>query len=346
MRRVSTVKQFLLGSIFMLSNIYWVYGQDINFSQFYELPLLRNPALAGIYKGDIKTTTAFRNQWENIVPYQTQAIAVETKFPITPTSDDYISIGMQMTNDVAGDGRLGKTQLLPVFAFHKIISYSRNTYLTAGFIGGGASQRFDPTRLRFDDQFINGAYSSTNPTAQSFTNTSINYWDGALGLSLSSDFGNNRYYIGGAYFHFNKPKVAFTALNDIRLNPKFVLNAGLSIATSEVDFVTFYGDFFAQGGNRMTQAGAIFKHTMMEGMEDQTLALSLGGFYRWNDAFIPLVKLDYYNLALGLTYDININRLRSASQFRGGYELTLSYKSFLNIRKSSLDKIKCLINFY
>ena len=40
--------------------------QDINFSQFYELPLLRNPALAGIFNGNVRFTGAYRNQWESV----------------------------------------------------------------------------------------------------------------------------------------------------------------------------------------------------------------------------------------------------------------------------------------
>ena len=56
-------------------------AQDINFSQFYELPLLRNPALAGTYRGDVRITTAFRNQWNSVtVPYQTEALGAELKF--------------------------------------------------------------------------------------------------------------------------------------------------------------------------------------------------------------------------------------------------------------------------
>ncbi|RYE18143.1 MAG: type IX secretion system membrane protein PorP/SprF, partial [Sphingobacteriales bacterium] len=48
------------------------FGQDINFSQFYEIPLLRNPALAGLYSGDFRATAAFRSQWGSVsTPFQT-----------------------------------------------------------------------------------------------------------------------------------------------------------------------------------------------------------------------------------------------------------------------------------
>jgi type IX secretion system PorP/SprF family membrane protein len=323
-------------------------AQDINFSQFYELPLLRNPALAGIYRGDVRFTSAFRNQWQSVpVRYQTTAAGFEIKFTPTRQTDDYVSLGIQLTNDVAGDGRLGKTQVLPVLAYHKLISNQRNMYLTAGFIGGGVSQRVDPTKLRFDDQFVDGAYSSTNPTGQSFTNTNITYLDASVGLALSSDFGyNNKFFIGAAYFHFNEPKVAFSALNDIRLNKKYVLNAGLSIASSDHSTVVFYGDFFAQGGSAQLQGGMVYKHLLVEYEEDMSLSLSSGAFYRWADAFVPVVKLDYNRWAMGLSYDINISKLTRASQARGGVELTLSYRSFLNIRNSTLEKFRCPIPFW
>ena len=197
-----------------------IHAQDINFSQFYELPLLRNPALAGIYKGDIRATAALRSQWASVtVPYVSQALGTEMKFSASQNSDNYWSLGLQMTNDVAGDSKLGKTQFLPLIAFHKSMSSEKDMYLSLGFMGGVVQQRFDPSKLKFDDQFVNGAYSSSNPTQQTFSNTEFTYGDGSLGLSFSSTFGNDiNYYLGAAYFHFNRPKVAFNKQNDIILN--------------------------------------------------------------------------------------------------------------------------------
>ena len=84
-------------------------AQDINFSQFYELPLLRNPALAGTYRGDVRVTTAFRNQWNSVtVPYKTEALGTELKFGVSQNSNDYLSLGLQITNDIAGDSKTGQ----------------------------------------------------------------------------------------------------------------------------------------------------------------------------------------------------------------------------------------------
>ena len=323
------------------------YAQDLNFSQFYEMPLLRNPALSGIYKGDVRATSAFRSQWSSVtVPFQSSALGFETKFGISEFSDDYLTIGVQMTNDVAGDSRLGRTQVLPVVAFHKILNNTNSGYLTLGFMAGPVQQRFDPSRLRFDDQFVNGAYSALNPTRQTFNNTSVTYLDPSVGLSFSNILGyDTRFYVGAGYFHFLKPRVAFSSLNDIRLNPKFVLNAGCNMPVGEFDRLIFYIDIFAQGGNHQAQGGVLLKHDILESDEETSLGLSAGCFYRWNDAVMPVIKLDYYQLAIGLSYDINTSKLRTASTLRGGLEVTLSYKSYLNIRNSSLNKLRCVVPF-
>jgi type IX secretion system PorP/SprF family membrane protein len=322
-------------------------AQDINFSQFYELPLLRNPALAGMFKGDVRATSAFRSQWGSVtVPYVSQALGAEMRLGVSERSDNYISLGLQMTNDASGTSKLGKTQLLPMLAYHKSLSVERDMYLTLGVMGGPVQQRFDPSNLKFDDQYVNGAYSPTNPTQQTFSNSEVTYVDASVGLAFSSTMGSDtKYYLGAAYYHFTQPKVAFNRLQDVRLNQKVVINAGLSAPVTEYDKFILYADYFTQGGNHQTQGGFMFQHDLLQTEEDVSLSLSAGAFLRWNDAVVPLVKLDYYKLGIGLSYDVNISKLRSTSNMRGGFELTLSYKSFLNMNNSSASKMRCPVNF-
>jgi type IX secretion system PorP/SprF family membrane protein len=257
-----------------------------------------------------------------------------------------MALGLQMTNDLAGDSKLGKTELLPVLNFYKSLSGDNDTYLSLGFMGGPVQQRFDPTKLTFDYQFVNGSYSATNPTQQIFANSNVTYIDASVGMAFSSVFGNNnKFYFGGSYFHFNQPKVAFDKARDIRLNKKIMINAGLSAPTSEYDKLTVYADYFMQGGNSQMQGGFMFKHDLVQQDEEETISISGGTFLRWNDAVVPVLKLDYYEVGIGVTYDVNISKLRAASESRGGYEITLSYRNFLNTRNSSADKVRCPVAF-
>ncbi|MEO9004358.1 MAG: PorP/SprF family type IX secretion system membrane protein [Ginsengibacter sp.] len=323
------------------------HSQDINFSQFYELPMLRNPALAGLFAGDIRVTAGYRNQWQSVTtPYQTQALGTELKFSLGQNTYDFITLGLQLTNDQAGDSKLSKTQILPALNFHKSVNGDKDSYISAGIMAGLVQQRFDPTKLQFDDQFVNGTFSPTNPTRQTFNNTNVIYYDVAAGLSFSSvGPGDIHYYFGMGLFHFTNPKVAFIQTNDVKLNPKFVINGGLSAPTSDEDKFILYGDLFIQGGNKQIQGGFLYSHDLTQYGEDEKISIAAGAFYRLNDAVIPVIKLDYYQLGIGISYDVNISKLANASQLRGGLEATLSYKTYLNVLNSSLNKLRCPV-FY
>ena len=75
--------------------------------------------------------------------------------------------------------------------------------------------------------------------------------------------------------------------------------------------------------------------------EDPQYLLHLGGYLRWNDAIIPVVKLDYEPFSIAFSYDMNISQLRTASQGRGGFEISLGYTGFLNNDNSTKAVLRC-----
>ena len=111
------------------------FSQDIHFSQFFETPLLRNPALAGIFSGDLRIQGDYRTQWNSVtVPYQTGSLNGEYKKPLGK-SDDYITLGGEILYDKAGTVALTATHILPVINYHKSLSSEKNMYLSLGFMG-------------------------------------------------------------------------------------------------------------------------------------------------------------------------------------------------------------------
>ena len=120
------------------------------------------------------------------------------------------------------------------------------------------------------------------------------------------------------------------------------MNAGLSTAVSEDNQLIVYMDYFMQGGSRQIQGGLLLNHALVNNEdENQKIGISGGLFYRWKDAFVPVVKLDYNKISIGISYDVNTSKLKTASQLRGGYEVTLCYKAFRNNYNSSADKVRC-----
>lgn len=96
-----------------------------------------------------------------------------------------------------------------------------------------------------------------------------------------------------------------------------------------------------QGGSRQIQGGLLLSHDFFTNNETQNIALTGGLLYRFKDAFIPVLKLDYDKLGIGINYDVNSSKLVTASQLRGAFEITFSYKAFTSSQNSSANKVRC-----
>jgi type IX secretion system PorP/SprF family membrane protein len=320
-------------------------AQDYTFSQFYQQPMLRNPALAGVFEGDIRVNAAFRNQWQSVtVPFKTGVFSAEYKIPVADWND-WVTLGLQAVYDEAGDIRLKRTQLLPVVNYHKSLSGNTDDYLSLAFMAGPVNSQFDPTRMKTDEQFVNGSYSPTTPTGQVLDRTGFNYWDASTGLTFSSGFGErSRYYMGIGLFHFNKPSVAFyTGNSNVRLQQKLAFNAGIIAATSENHTLSIFADYFRQGANNEFFGGFLYGTDLIRNYNDDlACVLHLGCSYRWNDALVPTIKLDWFQVGIGVSYDVNVSKLRTASTSRGGLEITASYKAKFTHRSADADKVRCV----
>ncbi len=314
-----------------------VSGQDIHFSQFFETPLWRNPSLAGIYTGDVRVQAVYRDQWNSVTDaYRTGSLNAEVKVPVGK-NNDFLTGGMQLLFDRAGTIGWTSTHVLPVLNYHKSLSNERNRYLSLGFMGGWVQRRFDPSKVTTNTQYDNGG------TGENFTNSQYNYLDGSVGLSFNADMNDNpenNFFLGAAFHHFNRPNKSFYRNASYELNPKWVYSAGIRFGVSEYSYLTIQGDHSRQGGFQETVAGAMYGLKIGPELDKPLYTVHAGGFLRWNDAMIPVVKLDYSPFSVTLSYDVNISKLKPSSYGRGGFELSVSYIGFRN-RNSSLEYSRC-----
>lgn len=330
------------------------FAQDVGFSQFYDQPLLRNPALAGIFTGDVRFTAFYRDQWQSItIPYRTFGLSSEVKLPVNIVPDDNLTIGIQLLKDVAGTSEFSATQFLPAINYSLPVSGTTNAYLSLAFMGGLMQQQFDPLKLVLNDQFVsssNGSFSILPYSRQLFTNTNVTYLDLSAGLSYNSTIGDDiDYYVGLGMFHITNPEVGFFEGNKIVLNKKLAFNVGISVPVSETDQLILYGDYFKRfrkifppdpTGASTLQMGMLYRHDLyVLGNEQQSITFGL--LCRWNDAAIPIVQLQLSKFIIGTSYDVNISKLVAASSYRGGFELTISFRDFLNTNKKEQRQSKC-----
>jgi type IX secretion system PorP/SprF family membrane protein len=313
-------------------------AQDIHFSQFFEAPLLRNPSLAGIFTGDIRVQAVYRDQWNSITTaYKTASLNAEYKMPIGK-GNDFITPGIQILYDRAGSVSWVSTHILPALNYHKSLSENRNSYLSAGFMAGFVQRTFDRSKMTTNTTYDGGGDGET------FAQPKYSYFDAAAGLSYNGQLGenpDNNFFVGMGYHHFNKPKTAVYQNATTELAPKWVASAGVRFSVTQASYLTLQADHSEQGDFKETIAGALYGIKIGNYLDKPLYTLHGGVFMRWNDALIPVVKLDYAPFSFSLSYDVNISALRTSSYGRGGFELSVSFVGFTNKDNSSLNAVLC-----
>ncbi len=321
-------------------------AQDIHLSQFYETPILRNPALIGLFNGDYRVQAVYRNQWNSVtIPYQTGTLSAELKFPVG-NSEDFVTAGIQFTYDRAGTARLQSVQALPAVNYHKSLSQDKNMFLSVGFTGGIVQRQFDASKLTFNNQYNGGQFDPTAATGEEgrLALRGYSYLDAGAGISFNSTLGVDEqvtYYIGAAMFHFNRPKLSFFKDASIAMDPKFTVNAGITFPLQErLKFIAQYNEIH-MGAYSEYLGGALLGYSLYDDGMESTRAFYFGAYMRYKDAIIPSFRLDMEKYEVGITYDANISKLKTASNTFGGFELSLVFKGFLNSRNSTLESIHC-----
>ncbi|HEY0110080.1 MAG TPA: PorP/SprF family type IX secretion system membrane protein [Fibrella sp.] len=313
-------------------------SQDIHFSQFFEAPLLRNPSLAGIFTGDIRVQAVYRDQWNSVTTaYKTGSLNAEFKQPVG-RGDDFVTAGIQMLYDRAGTVSWVSSHILPALNYHKSLSADRNRYLSVGFMAGPVQRRFDRTKMT-----TNSMYDGMGD-GETFVKPQFTYIDAAAGITFNTQLNenpDNNYFIGLAYHHFNRPKNSFYRNASSELDPKWVASVGVRFSVTPASYLTLQADHSMQGRFKETVAGALYGIKLGDDLENPVYTLHGGAFLRWNDALLPVVKLDYHPFSFSLSYDVNISKLKTSSYGRGGFELGISYVGFLDRDNSTLNAVHC-----
>jgi type IX secretion system PorP/SprF family membrane protein len=197
-----------------------------------------------------------------------------------------------------------------------------------------------------NSQYINGGYDPNAPTREAGANPKISYFDLGAGLNYSSSTGENNsvtYFFGVSGYHFTRPNVSFYNSSLVNQSVKWNVNAGFNYRISEDYGVLAQGNFTKQGGYSETIIGGLanWKKGGENELHEPDFILYGGAFYRIGDAIIPIVKLDYKRYSFGLSYDVNVSKLKAASNLRGGMELSVVKTGVFNDPKWKQSRTSC-----
>ena len=309
-------------------------AQDPAFSQFFASPLTLNPALTGKFSGVFRAAGNYRNQWPNINnAFITSTISLDgsilhDKLPET----DLWGLGLMVMTDKTGNGILNSNYVALSTSYHKALDEDGLNQLGIGFQGTYASKRLDGTKLNFEDE-LDQQGGWTIPSAEIIDGSqiSLSYFDFNAGaLFNGSSNGANNYYLGASVYHINRPKESFTGNGQYTLHPRVTVHGGGSFPLSSANSMNYihFSGLFSQQANAVDFVFGGAWSVNLNNNDTDPINLYLGTWARFNnltDAIIPYVGLDFGPFTLGMSYDINVSSLKSASESVGGIEVSLIY---------------------
>lgn len=328
--------QFLAITLMIITSLK-VNAQDIHFSQFWNSPLLINPSFAGNAEGEIRVIANHRSQWRGVTsnPFNTFGANFDMSFDKT-AKGNFLALGLSMYTDVAGASKMRTTVVNLSAAYH--IKINNQSYFTGGIQGGINQKSINENNLRFDNQFDgighNSGFNSNEnlaslselkPTASA--GISYTWFNKANRSTTFNSGGKKKLNIGFAAHYYNPTSFYFA--NQSNLGFKYIASLEGSFGVNAK--WTVQPAVLAALQNKATDIvlGSLFKYTLKEGSHltdfNKSTSIAFGGYYRFQDALIPAVKVQWDAFEVGFSYDVNLSQLTRASNGRGGFEISLKY---------------------
>lgn len=302
-------------------------SQEIHFSQILNNPLFLNPASTGLFDGDFRIGTSYRNQGSKIsVPYSTYSAWGDAHFEAGNSGNTAFGLGLSFFNDNAGEGSLNTTSGYLNAALIRGFNANNSFRASLGFSIGAINRSVDFSKLVFDNQWNGTVFDPDIGHGENFTSNSIFAPDFNVGGIICWDI-NDRYRstFGVSMAHVNKPKLSFYS-EGYRLKNKFSFHGLMQIKLNEQIYLLPGACYTIQEFANEAMAG-----TNLYIVSDSFRFIS-GLWYRHERDIIPQIGIFMDDFTLQFSYDINISKLHIANNYRGGVEIAI-FKTFVTQKK-------------
>jgi len=310
-------------------------AQDIHFSQFWMAPLLQNPSLAGALY-DKQGILNYKNQWGSVAsPYKTINASYDMTFFKKRNKQGFWGAGLNVFSDKAGDSEMGTLQANLNIAYH--IKLDKKNTLGAGLMGGFAQRSISFGALQWGSQYDGNNFDSGLPTGEPQGSESITFIDGGAGIVWSFAKGEDymtandriKINVGAAVFHLHEPRYSFYNRSE-RLHAKWVAHGNFLYGIRNTDLSIVPGFmYYRQESAQEILVGSLFRYIIRESAKYTGFisgsALSVGFHMRTEDAAIVSAFIEKGLYTFGICYDLNTSDLKTASDMRGGIEISLRY---------------------
>jgi type IX secretion system PorP/SprF family membrane protein len=308
--------------LFLLSSI--AYGQDIHFSQYYFSPLSLNPANTGNFPADWRVSANYRSQWREIQKaYRT--ISLGGEYSLYPRKQ-HVSGGIYFLNDKSG-GNLVVNKIFISGAVHKrIAGFNVNLGIQPGVVLKSIdfNAHSFPNQLNWDK----GQFDNTLPNNETNVIQKSNYFDLNFGAAVSRRINKFEPGLGFALFHLTRPKETFISNNN-HLPMRKLYHGDVKYYHSDKVILTLHSMVGATTKASDWVTGLNFEYVLQKTPFFNNAVFAgfmwRDGLKRISDAAIVTVGFKYMNYTCGLSYDINISKLKTATEYKGALEFALLY---------------------
>ncbi len=311
---------YLTFSILVMSFI--AKGQDVYFSQIFNNPLYLNPANAGMAEKKNRLVGFYRDQWRSVpVSYASTIFSYDRN--LFEKNTHRLGTGIHFFYDKAGDGALSTLKFDISGAYGKYLN-SDKQLLTVGFQAGFAQRSVDLSKLSFGSQIDGFEIDPSIESGESFS-SKLSVADMALGIGFKTKIrGKSSLDLGWTIFNLIDPNNSFSEVNrqdrDYRFGLYVMGDAHINEQWSLKPAYYFQNQNVSRQYLVQLLAAHQFKNTK------KPIELSFGGLYRVKDAAIAYAGVEFKDLLLGISYDINTSSFSDATNRNGALEVSLRYQ--------------------
>lgn len=300
-------------------------AQDIHFSEFFATPLFTSPALTGQFEGTYRFSGVIRRQWASVSaqPFQTFGGGAEINKPFNIKP---IALGLRVYHDYTGLSALTTTSVAVPLALKLRFGSAKNFTVSVAGQAEFLQRTIDFSKLSFDDQYFSNRYNRNFASAENSPSGTSFVFNFSAGIYVEKRI-SERKRIGAGISSFNvaEPNLALYATSQeplpIRNNIHFF--SSVPLGSSNFDLMPA-GQFQFQGIHDELLIGSAFRYHLSEASLDKR-SVQIGFWGRTRDAAYLSAGFTKNNLFIGGSYDFNLSKLRTASEYLGGWEVSIIY---------------------
>jgi type IX secretion system PorP/SprF family membrane protein len=295
-------------------------AQDFHLSQYDAPPMFLNPAMTGMFDGAWRLHGHYRTQWAAVAskPFTTAGLSFD--MPIKK-----FGAGLQVMNYRAGTGTYNVFSALLSVGYDVVFDQKKNHHLALGIQGGVKQKTVNMSALSFGNQYTSangGGFDSGVSSGEAFSSDNFMLMDFNAGFLYYYAKENSRLnpFIGFSAFNLTEPTETFFGSTN-KLPRRYYVHGGTKVnLTSKVQLLPKF--IYMSQTNAQEFTATLLLHYYMK---DPDTYLIFGPTYRNKDAAIIEAGIRKGSYTARVSYDLNTSSLKDASNYRGGFEISLTY---------------------